>query len=301
MYLFAAVPASPAYFFCPLAALLLVARPRTAREWIWIAVAIGALAAWLQWPTSLAEQMVRASAAFFVGAFVALTIAGVRSLMTRSIVAVAIGSLATIGWFVVLHFRFSTVENELISQIWEVWRRVYADLPAAMPPAGDLLTDSTTTDRARQFATVLTAGAALFPAVLTLWALAGLRLALSWYHRIARTPFPPAPGRFRDFRFNDQLVWLLVVAVGTALLGRGRPVTLAATNVLMFVGALYALRGAAVVRMSVLKASPIFVGLLFLMMLPLFNVILIGLALLGVADTWVDFRQRMVPPSGVVT
>ena len=69
----------------------------------------------------------------------------------------------------------------------------------------------------------------------------------------------------------------------------------------MFMAVLYALRGAAVLRTAVLKASPMFIGLLFLMMLALFTVIPIGLALLGVADTWVDFRQRMVPPTGVVT
>ncbi len=301
MYLLAAVPISPAYFLGTLAALLLASRPGTAREWLWIGISVGTLVAWLQLPTSLAEQMVRASAAFFVGAFVVLTVVGIRSLITRSIAAVAIGSLATIGWFLALQFRFATVENELITQIWTAWRQFYADLPAAMPAAGDLLTESSATDRARFLATYLTVGATLFPATLALWALTGVRLAWGWYHRIARTPFLPTPGRFRDFRFNDQLVWLLIAALGAVLLGQTRPVNLVASNVLMFIGVLYTLRGAAVLRMSVLRASPMFVGLLFLMMLALFTVIPIGLMLLGLADTWVDFRQRMVPPTGVVT
>ena len=301
VYLLAAVPISPAFFLGPLAALLLASHPRTTREWLWIAISIGALAAWLRLPTSLAEQTVRASAAFFVGAFLALTLGRVRSLVGRSLAAVAIASLATVGWFVALHFRFVTMENELITQTWDAWRQLFADLPAAMPPASDLLIESTTTDRARQFATGLTIGVALFPAWLALFALSGVRLAWSWYQRIARTPlFPPAE-QFRHFRFNDQMVWLLVAALAAALLGQARPVTLAATNVLTVVGALYALRGAAVLRMAVLKASPIFIGVLFLLMLALFSVIPVGWALLGIADTWIDFRRRMAPPSGVVT
>ena len=54
VYLFAAVPISPAFFLGPLAALLLASRPRTGREWFWIALPVVVLAAWLQLPTSLA-------------------------------------------------------------------------------------------------------------------------------------------------------------------------------------------------------------------------------------------------------
>jgi Predicted membrane protein (DUF2232) len=244
---------------------------------------------------------VRASAAFFVGAFVAVTLGGVRSLIGRSMAAVAIAGIATTGWFVMLHFRFATLENELIVQTWDAWRQLLPSLPATMPPAGDLLTESGTTEQARQFATGLTVGVSLFPAFIALWALAGVRLAWGCYQRIAVAPFAPPAGQFRNFRFNDQLVWLLIASLGTALLGQTRPVTLAAGNVLLVIGALYAVRGTAVLRTSVLRASPIFIGLLFLMMLALVTVIPIGLALLGVADTWVDFRRRMAPPTGAAT
>ena len=85
----------------------------------------------------------------------------------------------------------------------------------------------------------------------------------------------------------------------TGPVGVRSPVTLVGANLLTVVGVLYAARGAAVIRMSVLRASPIFVALLCLMMLALFMVIPIGLTLLGIADTWVDFRRRMAPPTGV--
>ena len=299
MYLLTAVPVSPAYFLGPLGALLLVSHPRTPREWFWIAVSIATLAAWLQLPSSLAEHTVRASAAFFAGAFVALTLAGVRSLFTRAAAAVAIASLAMVGWYIAFHLRFATMENELITQTWTAWRQLLPDLPAVMPPAGDIIGEPAVTDRARQFATGLTVGVAFFPAWLAITALLGVRLAWSWYQRIARSPLLPPAKAFRDFRFNDHLVWLLVVSSAASLLAGSRPMSLAATNVLMVMGVLYALRGAAIIRTSMLRASPVFIGLLVLMMLALFTVIPVGLAMLGIADTWVDFRRRMAPPTGV--
>ena len=301
VYLFAAVPISPAFFLGPLAALLLASRPRTRREWFWIALPVVVLAAWLQLPTSLAEQTVRASAVFFVGSFVAVTLAGMRTLIGRSIAAVTIAALATTAWFLALHFRFATVESELIAQTWEAWRNFYANLPADLPPPGDFFTEWSSADQARQFAAGLTAGATVFPAFLALWALAGVRLAWGWYHRIARTPFPPPAGQFRNFRFNDQLIWLLVGALAAALLGHVRPVVLAGTNVLLVIGVLYSLRGLAIMRMSVLRASPVFVGLLILMMLALVPVSPLILAMIGITDTWVDFRRRMAPPTGAAT
>ena len=298
MYLIAAVTISPAFFLGPLGALLLVSRPRTLREWLWIAISIGALAAWLRLPTSLADHTARASAAFFVGAFVALTLVGIRSLFTRSVLAVIVAALAMIAWFAAFQLRFAALENELITRTWETWRLWLPDLPAAMPPGTDVFLEGAVPDRARQFASTLTIMAALFPAGLALNALLGVRLAWGWYQRIACTPIMPPAKPFRDFRFNDQMVWVVVVSLATLLISSSRPVTLVAANVLAVVGVLYAARGAAIIRTSLLRATPVFVGILVLMMLALFSVIPVVLTLLGIADTWVDFRRRMAPPSG---
>ena len=301
MFLIAAVQVSPPFFLGPLAALLLVSRPRTPREWFWIALTVGAIAAWLRLPDSLAETTVRASAAFFVGTFAALTLIGLRSLFTRSAIAVLVAALAMACWYIAFHLRYATLENELITQTWEAWRRVSTDLPAAMPPGVEIFGESAVTDRARQAATIITAGAAIYPATLAVTAFVGVRLAWSWYHSIARTPILPPAKPFREFRFNDQVIWLLVAAIGTLLIASTRSVTVGAGNVLTVLLVLYIARGTAIIRSSLLRASPMFIGILVLMMLALFTVIPIGLALLGIADTWVDFRRRMAPPPGAQT
>ncbi len=217
-------------------------------------------------------------------------------MFTRAIAAVVVAAIAMVAWYFAFHLRFATLENEIITRTWEAYRLIWTDLPAAMPPAADVLGEDAVVDRARQFALALRAGAALFPAGLALAALIGVRISWAWYQRIARTPLLPPARPFREFRFNDQLVWLLVASVAALLLSPSHGVTLAAGNVLAVVATLYAARGAAIVRMSLLRASPFFIGILLLIMFPLFTVVPIGLALLGVADTWLDFRRRMAPP-----
>jgi Ca2+/Na+ antiporter len=278
--------------------LLLVSRPRTAREWFWIVTCIAALIAWFRVPTSLTEQTVRAAAVFYTGAFVALTLLGVRSLLTRASVAVLVGALAMVGWYLVFHLRLADVQNEIVTQTWEAWRKVWTDLPASVP-SGDALEEGGVADRARQLASAITALAFLFPASLALIALASARLTWSWYHRIARTPILPPAAPFREFRFSDHLVWLLVALIAPFLLPVPPPVTLVAANALVVVGSFYVLRGGAIAGVFLRRASPFFIGILLLIMLPFFYIVPIGLAMLGIADTWLDFRRRAAPTSGV--
>ena len=257
-----------------------------------------ALVAWFRAPTSLTEHTVRAAAAFFIGAFVALTIVGVRSLFTRASAAVLIAAVATIGWYLALHLRFVDLQNEIISQTWEGWRKIWTDLPAAVP-SGDALEEGAVADRARQFASALTVAAPLFPAWVALIAMASARLTWSWYQRIAHTPMLPPAKPFREFRFNDHAVWLLVLLIAPFLLPVPQSVTLVAGNALVVVGSIYILRGAAIAGTSLSRASPLFIGILLLIMLPFFYIVPIGLAMLGIADTWLDFRRRRAPASGV--
>ncbi len=70
-------------------------------------------------------------------------------------------------------------------------------------------------------------------------------------------------------------------------------------NVLLLVLAMYWVRGLAVIRTALRRASPLVIGILILIMFPMLAFVLVGFTLLGVADTWLDFRRRMAPPSGV--
>jgi hypothetical protein len=302
MFLIAGNAFGPVFLLGSLALLLAVSRPATRREWFWIAVCSAALLAWFRLPNSLAQQTARAAGVFFIGAFVTLTLAGMRSLFSRAALAVVIATVAITAWFAILHLRFSDVQNEIVTQTWAGWRVLFPGLPVLPPHAtGDVLAQGDITDRTRQLALATTASATLFPGVLALTALLGSWLSWLWYHRIARAPIAPPAPPLRDFRFNDQLVWLLVLAIGLTLIHLSPSLDVVTQNVLLVVLALYWLRGLAVMRTAVRRASPLFIGVIVLIMLPMFPFVLVGFTLLGVADTWVDFRRRMAPPSGVPT
>lgn len=299
-FLLVAVSICPAFFLGPLAVLLILSRPRTAREWIWIAVLIAALIVWLRLPDSLSQQTVRAAAAFYVGALAALTLAGVRSLASRAMIAATIAAVAMVAWFVALHLRFADLQSDIVNQSWTAWRQLAGNLPAT-PPAGsgDLLQDTQATDIARRIAASLSAMAILFPALLTLIALGGTWLAWDDYQHIAQTPLAPAASPMGEFRFNDHLVWLLLAAVALTLLHPSTTANLVAWNVLVVVLAFYCLRGLAITATMTRSAPPLFVAFLVVIMLLTLAFAMVGFVLVGIADTWLDFRRRMQPPSGV--
>ncbi len=131
----------------------------------------------------------------------------------------------------------------------------------------------------------------LFPAFLGLASLAGLGVAWWGYRRIAAGQMPGL-GRLREFRFNDQLVWLLIGGLASLMVG-AEGVERAGSNAVVFMGALYALRGAAVVLF--LNGGITFFGAVIVLMGLLFvaPILLAGALLVGVSDTWLDVRNRV--------
>jgi hypothetical protein len=106
----------------------------------------------------------------------------------------------------------------------------------------------------------------------------------------------------REFRFNDQLVWgliigLIVLVVPGLAIGRG-----IGANLVLFFGALYAMRGLGVLAwfMSPATFAASLVAGSVLVLVPVVNVIAIlgfmtlGVTALGlgVGDTWADWRNR---------
>ena len=75
--------------------------------------------------------------------------------------------------------------------------------------------------------------------------IAGLRLAWSWYHRLAVHPLGSPPAPFRTFAFNDQWVWGWVAAIALVLVPVPEPFRLAGANLLLVLGVLYTTRGLA--------------------------------------------------------
>lgn len=134
----------------------------------------------------------------------------------------------------------------------------------------------------------------LFPAVLGLQSLAALALASWWIARIRRgadAPFRLRP--LRDFRFNDQLVWVVVAGLVLLALPVGGAVDRVGFNALFFMGALYALRGVGVFAFFAAGAPPFF-SIVFglLVALFLYPLVLTAAVLVGLGDTWLDVRGR---------
>ena len=138
------------------------------------------------------------------------------------------------------------------------------------------------------------------PALLVLESLVALALGWAAYHRVARVRIGPPLGALPALRFNDQLVWGVVVG-GTLLLlptlVEWRAIGL---NLVVVFGTLYALRGVAVLRwylpdrlaLPALLALVVVVLLLIALVGPGWGaaVLLANAVGLGLGDTWRDFR-----------
>ncbi len=131
----------------------------------------------------------------------------------------------------------------------------------------------------------------LFPAVLGLCSLAALGLAWWMFGRWGRGWSRPL-GPLKEFRFSDHLVWALIAGLAISLAGLGPAWERLGSNALLFMGTLYAVRGAAVILfiaggVSVFGALGLVFAVVFLAPL-----VAAGLLVIGVGDTWLDLREK---------
>ena len=131
----------------------------------------------------------------------------------------------------------------------------------------------------------------LLPALLGLSSLSGLAVAWWAYVRLSAGS-RLGLGPLRDFRFNDHFVWLLLIGLALLIFGSGEGWTSGGGNAVVFMGGLYAMRGAAVLLF--LSGGVTGFGVLFLVvgMLFLSPVLISGALLVGVGDTWFDLRSK---------
>jgi hypothetical protein len=158
------------------------------------------------------------------------------------------------------------------------------------------------TQTASELAALSRAGVAVFPAILALQSLAALALAWATYHRLGRARLGAPLRPLREFRFNDQLVWGLIVGLTIMLLPTLTSLAGVGRNLLVFFGALYAVRGFGVLSWFMAPGSlAITIGVGFVMLwAPILNAfaalafMLLGVAALalGLGDTWADWRSR---------
>jgi hypothetical protein len=145
-------------------------------------------------------------------------------------------------------------------------------------------------------------GKLMFPALLALESLAALALAWATYHRLSRTRIGAPLAPLREFRFNDQFVWGLIVGLVVLVLPNLAGLRGFGANLVLFFGALYAMRGLGVLAWFMAPGTFAMglIALAVLVWVPVVNVIAIlgfmtlGVTAvgLGVGDTWADWRSR---------
>lgn len=136
----------------------------------------------------------------------------------------------------------------------------------------------------------------VLPALLGLATLTAL--ALTWWVVVrATTGRDDGLSPVGAFRFADGMVWVLIAGI-LLVLGGGDPWTRVGANAVVFMVALYALRGVGVILgvrggLSPLGWILVAVGLLFAA-----PALLVGAFLVGLGDTWLDLRARADGPVG---
>ena len=139
--------------------------------------------------------------------------------------------------------------------------------------------------------------AAVFPAVIALESMAALGIAWWLYRRLVfRDDQGLAP--MRQFAFNDHLVWLLITGLVLVVTRTNEGAVRIGANLVVFMTALYALRGAGVV-VFVNRGLSLFGALMFVLGVLFAAPVVVGFAaLLGIADTWLDLRARAEAVTG---
>ncbi len=171
---------------------------------------------------------------------------------------------------------------------------------AQMTRASTTRADSATTevlDRFEQSLSGLPQLARLtLPAMLALQTLVAMALAWTLFHRFSRTRLGDDLVRLREFRFNDHWIWSVIVGLVLALLPALDALRPLGVNLLVFFGALYAIRGAGVLAWF-LRPGRSLLGLLVgvALLLLLRDGAAIALGLVGLGDTWADWRRRIRP------
>ncbi|HEX7939050.1 MAG TPA: DUF2232 domain-containing protein, partial [Gemmatimonadaceae bacterium] len=124
--------------------------------------------------------------------------------------------------------------NAFIGQYPKEWNEIVAKIPQV----GELPAETE-----KQLSVLAQAGEGIFPSLLALESIVALSIAWSVYHRLSRARLGPPLGQLREFRFNDQLVWGLIIGLAIVFLPMLSPVRVLGRNLLVFFSAIYAVRG----------------------------------------------------------
>lgn len=270
----------------PLAALLLAVPPR---RWQFL------LAGAVLWVATVFAtggplgEVNRGWAVMVAGAFLLATLLRPQWSLTARALATVLGSVVGAAAWLAASARWPALDGALREHFRAVAQATLAQLQAGAPES------AWTTQFAAAAETVARAQWTLFPAMLALQTLAALGLAWWLFCRFRRPEERWSELRpLRDFRFHDQLVWLVIGGVVLVLLPLGAVALRVGWNLLFFMGGLYVLRGLAVFAFLTAGTPPLLLLLLALFAgLFLYPLVLTAALLVGLGDTWLDVRGRV--------
>lgn len=271
---------------------------RAALALIWLALAVWMLLQPAGPPGTAYNQMARAWAILLAASFGLVSLlSSVTPFFVRALAAV--GLALAVGLTIALSspsgiarfqhaggeefMRRATASLNQFQQKWdtEQWKDLTAKAPLLQSA------DDWAADIEREMPKHTTP---LLPALLALESLAALGLAWGVYHRLSAVRIGPTLGPLTEFRFNDQIIWALAVGLTLILLPTFSDGRNTGFNLLLFFGALYAIRGLGVLAW-ISKGRYVFIIVLSLIPQGIFLLGLLALAL-GLGDTWLDLRRR---------
>jgi len=260
------------------------------QRWWWLALAALIWVLALTPGGSVIHTLSRGWGLLLGGAFLSAALLRPRwSVFARSLAAIAVAFLASAaalavggGWS---HFD-ATMAEHFRGVASFTSREVLARFPdaawaASMAAMADRLAGAQT---------------AVFPALLALQSLAALALAWWAFDRSrGGGRIRPALRPLREFRFHDGLVWVVVAGLALLLLPLGDGVARLAYNLLLFMGGLYVLRGIAVF-VFLARGAPTAMSVVLGVIATLFfyPIVFTAALLVGLGDTWLDVRGRVL-------
>jgi hypothetical protein len=284
LVVFLFLPFPPLFLVGPLAGRLLMARPRSVREWSWFAASVLILLlAFGFGPDAMAQKLVQAAGLVFTGTFLALLAWRPGPAFPHAVRATAFTTGVIMGGTSAAGVQWEAFRTSVRQQLADAT----ALLPgtSAMPP-----------EQAEAFHRMLDHVARLYPGLAVLGALAGGTLAAGLAIYVAARPGDREPGRFGHFRFNDHVIWGALLTLALAMAPLAAPWNDLVANALVVWAGLYMARGAAVLVTIWARWPGLLRIALCMLAVVLLHFALGGLLLLGLADTWLDFRRRFPPP-----
>ncbi|MBW8772416.1 MAG: hypothetical protein JF590_03865 [Gemmatimonadetes bacterium] len=243
---------------------------------------------WLATTGALPDQTAKAWTLIATTLFAVIAYRGEGSAADGAIGAGLIATVAVFGWYLALRLPMDAG----VFEAQRAARETYLLLGDRFPAYRGLAVD---------FAESANGLLRLLPGMMVVVGMGALLVAWRWYHILADAPVGVPPLPFRELRFSDHLLWLLVLGLGgtvAQLAGYLPPEELWPGNVLVMAGGLYCARGAAVLAPSTERwPFGLLLGAWFTVLF-LAPIAFTGLLGVGVADTWLDFRRRAAVASG---